>query len=309
MANLVTIQPATIDLIESWLTWLKALGGRSDKTINAYRSDLLKFIKFLANHYQSNISPNELKEIEMLDMRSWLAFERTNGVTSRSVSRKLSAIKGFFLWFSEKEGFEPSSILTIRPPKYNSKLPRPIEKDAAKKLIATVELQHEVNWVSARDSAILILLYSCGLRISEALSLTYLDYPLPAVLRITGKNNKERIIPVLKIAKDAVKSYVRLCPFSVDKTGPLFVGVRGGVLNPRIIQKVTEQARQQLGLDKTVTPHAMRHSFASHLLEAGGDLRAIQDLLGHSSLSTTQNYTAVNKESLMSVYKNAHPKA
>ena len=309
MVNLVTIQTETTNLIESWLEWLKALGGRSDKTINAYRSDVLKFIKFMAKHYESNISPNELKTIEMIDMRAWLAYERTKGLSSRSVSRKLSAIKGFFLWFSEKEGFEPSGVLAIRPPRYKSRLPRPVEKETAKNLIETVELQNELNWVSARDGAILTLLYCCGLRISEALSLTQSDYPLPAILRITGKNNKERLIPVLKIAREAVDNYVKLCPFNISKNGPIFIGVNGGALNPRIIQKVTEQARRQLGLDKTVTPHAMRHSFASHLLEAGGDLRAIQDLLGHSSLSTTQNYTAVNQERLMNVYKNAHPKA
>lgn len=299
----------TVNLIENWLTWLKALGGRSDKTINAYRSDIFKFLNFMSKHYQCNISPKKLKAIKVTDMRSWLAFERTNGLTSRSVSRKLSAIKGFFIWFSEKEGFEPTGILAIRPPKYNSKLPRPVEKDTIKNLIATVEMQNDLSWVSARDGAILMLLYCCGLRISEALNLTQSDNPLPSILRITGKNNKERLIPVLKIAQDAVKAYIELCPLNISKDGPLFIGVNGGPLNPRIIQKVTEKARRQLGLDKTVTPHAMRHSFASHLLEAGGDLRSIQDLLGHASLSTTQNYTAVNKESLMKAYRNAHPKA
>ncbi len=309
MANLVSFPTETINLIENWLTWLKAIGGRSDKTINAYRSDILKFLNFMSKHYQSNISPKELKTIKVIDMRSWLAFERTNGLTPRSVSRKLSAIKGFFIWFSEKEGFEPNGILAIRPPKYNRKLPRPVEKETIKNLISTVETQNNLSWVSARDGAILILLYCCGLRISEALNLTQSDNPLPNILRITGKNNKERLIPVLKIARDSVKAYVKLCPLSIGKDGPLFIGVNGGPLNPRIIQKVTEKARLQLGLDKTVTPHAMRHSFASHLLEAGGDLRSIQDLLGHTSLSTTQNYTAVNQESLMKAYRNAHPKA
>ena len=309
MANLIIYPTETVNLIENWLTWLKALGGRSDKTINAYRSDVFKFINFMSKHYQSNISPEKLKIIQVTDMRSWLAFERTNGLTPRSVSRKLSAIKGFFIWFSEKEGFEPTSILAIRPPKYNSKLPRPVEKDTIKNLIATVEMQNDLSWVSARDGAILMLLYCCGLRISEALNLTQSDNPLPNILRITGKNNKDRIIPVLKIAQDAVKAYVKLCPLNIDKDGPLFIGVKGGPLNPRIIQKVTEKARRQLRLDKNVTPHSMRHSFASHLLEAGGDLRSIQDLLGHASLSTTQNYTAVNQESLMKAYRTAHPKA
>ena len=238
-----------------------------------------------------------------------MAFERSNGLSARSLARKLSSVKGFFTWFAEKEKFEPTEILAVRSPKFYNKLPRPLEKAAAVDLISTVKLQNELNWVSARDCSILTLLYCCGLRISEALNLKQSDAPLPEILKVLGKNNKERVVPVLKIAIERVNEYIKLCPLNTPKDGPLFVGVRGGPVNPRIIQKVTEQARRQLGLDESATPHAMRHSFATHLLEAGGDLRAIQDLLGHSSLSTTQNYTAVNKDNLMAIYKSAHPKA
>ena len=309
MVDLNSQRSATSDLVEDWLTWLKSLGGRSNKTIIAYRNDVFNFIKFMSKHFQNEISPTKLKTIELIDMRAWMAFERTNGLSSRSVSRKLSAIKGFFIWLGEQENFEPTSVLAVRSPKFHNKLPRPLEKNAAKNLILNVKSQNKLDWVSARDGAVLTLLYCCGLRISEALSLTKSDAPLTEILRIKGKNNKERVVPVIKIAIDCVNEYIRLCPFSSTRDGPLFIGVRGGPLNPRIIQKVTEKARRELGLEESATPHAMRHSFATHLLEAGGDLRAIQDLLGHSSLSTTQNYTAVNQEKLMEIYKSAHPKA
>ena len=176
-------------------------------------------------------------------------------------------------------------------------------------MIETVELQSAEPWVAARDAAVVTLLYGCGLRISEALSLTGADVPLPSVLRIVGKGGKERIVPVIEPARDAVDTYLRLCPYPVESNRPIFRAIRGGPLSPRAIQKVMEQARLQLGLPATATPHAMRHSFATHLLAAGGDLRAIQELLGHASLSTTQAYTAVDAAHLMSVYEKAHPKA
>jgi integrase/recombinase XerC len=176
-------------------------------------------------------------------------------------------------------------------------------------MISTVELQNAEPWIAARDMAVLTLLYGCGLRISEALSLTGGDLPLSDSIRITGKGNKERVVPVLPIARNAVAQYVKECPYDLQADQALFRGKRGGALNPRLISKVTEQARMQLGLPATVTPHAMRHSFATHLLNAGGDLRAIQELLGHASLSTTQAYTAVDTARLLEVYEAAHPRA
>ena len=176
-------------------------------------------------------------------------------------------------------------------------------------MIDTVEMQSLKSWIAARDMAVVTLLYGCGLRISEALGLTGADFPVPDVLRITGKGGKERIVPVLPAARQAVAHYVRLCPYSVEPAAPLFRGARGGALNPRLVQKAMQGARMQLGLPATATPHAMRHSFATHLLAAGGDLRAIQELLGHASLSTTQAYTAVDTARLMEVYEKTHPKA
>jgi integrase/recombinase XerC len=184
-----------------------------------------------------------------------------------------------------------------------------LAEDAAAQVLETVELQSPSDWVGARDMAVVTLLYGCGLRISEALSLTCHDAPLPDSLRIVGKGGKTRIVPVIDAARDAVEHYRAICPYALSGDGPLFVGVRGGALNPRIIQGAIQNVRHQLGLPASVTPHAMRHSFATHLLNAGGDLRAIQELLGHASLSTTQHYTGVDTARLLDVYKSTHPKA
>jgi integrase/recombinase XerC len=200
-------------------------------------------------------------------------------------------------------------VLSTRTPKFEKPLPRPVKKSDAKNLINQIDIQSEKEWINARNVAVITLLYGCGLRISEALSLTFGQTPLPDVLNIIGKGNKERIIPVLPIAQLAVKKYLKECPYSFLPEDYLFKGARGGPLNQRIIRKVMEETRMQLGLPSTSTPHSMRHSFATHLLEAGGDLRVIQELLGHASLSSTQAYTAVDQASLMSVYKKAHPKA
>ena len=250
-----------------------------------------------------------LERISVADMRAWMAHLRKDGIAPRSLSRKLSAVKSFYRWLAEREGFEPTAVLSTRAPKFQRKLPRPLAEDAAKAMIDTVELQSQTPWVAARDAAVVTLLYGCGLRISEALGLTGSDVPLPATLRITGKGGKERVVPVIAAARDAVAAYIRLCPYSPAADAPLFRGVRGGALSPRMIQGVMARARMQLGLPATATPHAMRHSFATHLLAAGGDLRAIQELLGHASLSTTQAYTSVDTARLMEVYDRTHPRA
>jgi len=242
-------------------------------------------------------------------MRAWMAHERGRGVAARSLARALSAVKSFYRWLAEREGFEPTAVLSTRAPKFQRKLPRPLAKDAAATMIDTVGLQSAEPWIGARDIAVVTLLYGCGLRISEALGLTGTDVPLPDVLRITGKGNKERIVPVIAPARDAVDTYAALCPYPIERDSPVFWSVRGKPLSPRAIQKVMEKARLQLGLPATATPHAMRHSFATHLLAAGGDLRSIQELLGHASLSTTQAYTGVDAAHLMAVYEKAHPKA
>ncbi|MCL4149588.1 UNVERIFIED_CONTAM: hypothetical protein GTU68_030915, partial [Idotea baltica] len=215
----------------------------------------------------------------------------------------------FYRWLAEREGFEPTAVLATRAPKFTKKLPRPLAVDAAHELINCVETQAREPWIASRDVAVLTLLWGCGLRISEALGLRGADAPLPDVLHIKGKGGKERVVPVLPAARAAVDDYLRACPHAQAADAPLFRGVRGGALSAGAIQKVMANARMQLGLPATATPHAMRHSFATHLLDAGGDLRAIQELLGHASLSTTQAYTAVDTLRLMEVYKRAHPRA
>lgn len=241
-------------------------------------------------------------------MRAWMAHERGTGLGARSLARSLSAVKSFYRWLSEREDFDATAVLSTRSPKFQKKLPRPLEQDAARQMIETAGEQETSDWVSARNIAVLTLLYGCGLRISEALGLLGADAPLPETLRIVGKGGKERVVPVIPAARDAVQRYRSLCPFDLPADRPLFRGVRGGALNPRAIAKAMETARLQLGLPASATPHAMRHSFATHLLTAGGDLRAIQELLGHASLSTTQAYTAVDTARLMEVYKAAHPR-
>lgn len=303
------ISPASRDALQRWLDGQKALAGAADNTITAYQGDVGEFLSFMTLHHGAPQGLAALERISVADMRAWMAQARAGGVGARSLARKLSAVKSFYRWLAEREGFEPTAVLSTRSPKFQKKLPRPLTEDAARAMIDTVELQSVTGWVAARDVAVVTLLYGCGLRISEALGLTGADSPLPDVLRIVGKGGKERIIPVLPAARDAVESYVRLCPYPMTPDESLFRGVRGGALYARSIQGAMAQARMQLGLPATATPHAMRHSFATHLLAAGGDLRAIQELLGHASLSTTQAYTAVDSARLMEVYNRSHPKA
>ena len=303
------ISSAARDAIQQWLDHERAIKASADNTIAAYAKDVTKFIAFMTKHRAESQGLRALFDIHSRDMRSWMANERSRGVSSRSLARALSAVKSFFRWLGERHNLEPTAVLLSRSPKFEPKLPRPMEIKAARKMIETVELQAQENWVAARDSAVLTVLYGCGLRISEALSLKGADTPLSEVIRIMGKGGKERIVPVLPITKAAVARYVELCPFQMEEHLPLFRGVRGGALSPRLVQKGMQIARMQLGLPATATPHAMRHSFATHLLNAGGDLRTIQDLLGHNSLSTTQTYTSVDSSHLMQVYNASHPKA
>lgn len=296
------------DLMERWLAHLSALRGGSDKTVGAYRRDLSGFLGFLTTHLGAAPSANSLGGVGISDMRAWLAHGRRSGRAPRSLARELSAVKSFYRWLGEAKGCDVTAVLATRAPKFSAGLPRPVSRPDTRALIDTVEVQSADSWIAARDVAVVTLLYGCGLRISEALGLTRSAAPLPEVMRITGKGNKERLVPVLPVVRKAVDTYLRLCPLAQGPGDPLFLGKRGGPLNPRLIQKVMQQARMQLGLPATATPHALRHSFATHLLESGGDLRAIQELLGHASLSTTQAYTAVDQARLMEVYKKAHPK-
>jgi integrase/recombinase XerC len=301
------ISAAASEALQAWLEAQRALNDAAENTIEAYRRDVAGFLSFMSKHKGGLQGLAPLAEISLTDMRSWMADARGRDLGPRSLARKLSAVKSFYRWLAEREGFEPTAVLATRSPKFQRKLPRPLSQEAAKDVIKTLDYQSDTPWVSARDQAVITLLYGCGLRISEALSLQGSDLPISDVLRITGKGGKERIVPVIDAVRAAIAHYARLCPHDLNPSGPLFRGVRGGRLNPRIVQKGIEQVRLQLGLPSSATPHAMRHSFATHLLNAGGDLRAIQELLGHASLSTTQAYTAVDTARLMEVYTQSHP--
>ncbi|MGJ8544491.1 MAG: tyrosine recombinase XerC [Sulfitobacter sp.] len=309
MTGSLAISPAARDALQTWLSQQAALKGAAQNTITAYQGDVTEFLAFICLHKGDSQGLGALAQITISDMRAWMAASRSGGMGPRSLARKLSAVKAFYRWLSEREGFEPTAVLATRSPKFTKKLPRPLAIDAAHALMECVEDQAKEPWIASRDAAVLTLLWGCGLRISEALGLRRADAPLASSLRIIGKGGKERVVPVLPAARDAVDAYLHSCPHGFTPDSPLFRAKRGGPLAPRSIQQVMANARMQLGLPATATPHAMRHSFATHLLDAGGDLRAIQELLGHASLSTTQAYTAVDTARLMEVYNRAHPKA
>lgn len=297
-----------VALMEQWLVRLASLNEASPHTIDAYRRDVSGFLGFLAQHWGGPAGRAALGKVRTQDMRSWMAFERRRDVSARSLARELSAVKSFYRWLSDTEGVESSAVTATRSPRLKQRLPRPIDAGAAKAMLENAEIQSDVPWIAARDTAVLTLLYGCGLRISEALGLTADHLPLGDALRIRGKGNKERMVPVLPAARNAVDVYLRLCPHAMTPGLPVFRGLRGGALNPSLVQKLVRNLRAQLGLPATATPHALRHSFATHLLQAGGDLRSIQELLGHASLSTTQVYTAVDQARLMDAYDKAHPR-
>lgn len=300
--------PQAINLMQRWLE-AGQIAGKSPKTIEAYRRDVGGFLGFLNGYQGGDVGLAALAKLGVADMRAWMAHERGRGLSSRSLARALSAVKGFYSWLSDREGIDNAAVASMRGPKMKARLPRPVEAGDTQEMLNMVDIQHKEAWVGARDLAVLLLLYGCGMRISEALSLDRGQAPLPEVLRIIGKGNKERLLPVLPVARDAVDAYLKACPYDLTNSEPLFVGVRGKRLGARAIQKLMEGLRRQLGLPSTATPHALRHSFATHLLEAGGDLRTIQELLGHASLSTTQVYTSLDQTRLMKIYNRSHPSA
>ncbi len=303
------LAPALGAALAQWLAQLQALQGAAANTVEAYRRDVSRYLNFLSAHRGGAEGIATVAATSQSDLRAWMAEERARGLSARSLARALSAVKGFTAWAADRTGADATTVLSARGPKFRRKLPRPLTEDGAAAILTDIGSDAREDWIAARDIAIATLLYGLGLRISEALSLIGADYPLPPTLRITGKGGKTRPVPVIPAASQAVADYVRLCPFDLAPQGPLFRGARGGPVNPRLIQAAMERARLRLGLPATATPHALRHSFATHLLSAGGDLRAIQELLGHASLSTTQAYTAVDAARLMEVYEKAHPRA
>lgn len=296
--------------VEDWLANLIAERGLSSATCDAYRRDLAQFMAFLKSHLGHAPCLGDLARLDARAFRAFLARRRKSDVVSRSLARSLSALRTFFRWLEKEEKLENRAVLQVARPKIPHSVPKPLTVESAASVVEP-ESQHAVEWVAARDTAVMLLLYGAGLRISEALSLTPNTAPLNGrdVMHIKGKGGKERLVPALAIISEAIAKYIALCPFPLSGDGPLFLGARGGPLSPRLIQLAMERMRRDLGLPETATPHALRHSFATHLLSAGADLRQIQELLGHASLSTTQVYTEVDRERLLAVYDQAHPRA
>jgi integrase/recombinase XerC len=305
----LAIAPALRAALSDWLSGLRGLSDASAHTLTAYSRDVAGFLDFLGRHHGGAEGVAGLRGVTQSDLRAWMADLRARGLGSRSVARALSSLRGFARFVAERDpGFDPTTILSARAPRFNAPLPRPLGIDEARAVTTQIGLG-KADWQQARDAAVATLLYGCGLRISEALSLTGRDAGAEGSLRIVGKGGKERVVPLIPAATAAIAHYVRLCPHTLPAHEPLFRGARGGPLNPRLIAAAMEQVRARLGLPATATPHALRHSFATHLLSAGADLRAIQDLLGHARLATTQVYTGVDSARLMEVYRAAHPRA
>src|SRR3954451_607569 len=320
MANPVP-QPVEIESADStlaremthWLAHLRSERRLSPKTLEAYARDLRQCLDFLCTHWGTPVTLARFAALEASDIRAFMAMRRADDIAGRSLMRALAGLRSFGR-FLEREGRgKVAALSAIRAPKIGKSLPKPIGIVAAKRLADADERAGETRetWILARDAAVMALLYGSGLRISEALGLARRDVPLPGagdVLVVPGKGNKTRMVPVLQNVLAVIQYYVAMCPHPLPPQGPIFVGARGGPLKARIIQLTMERLRGALGLPDSATPHALRPSFATHLLSRGGDLRAIQELLGHASLSTTQIYTGIDSERLLEVYKSAHPR-
>jgi integrase/recombinase XerC len=298
--------------VARWLVHLAAERRMSPKTVEAYRRDVAQFLAFLAGHLGGPVTPAALARLEPADVRAFMAARRAEGAGGRTLMRGLAGARSFARHLERSGHACISALSAVRSPKLARTLPKPVAAADARRLVDADMRAGEARpaWVLARDAAVLALLYGSGLRIFEALSLKRRDFPPPSgAVTVIGKGNKARMVPVLPQVAALVADYLALCPYAGAPKAPLFVGARGGPLSPRIVQLAMASLRGALGLPETATPHALRHSFATHLLARGGDLRTIQELLGHASLSTTQIYTQVDSEHLLKVYRSAHPRA
>ncbi len=297
-------------LAARWLAHLGHERAYAHATLVAYERDLAQFLSFLEKSVGREPQRHDLAGLEIRTFRAFMAERRRLGTTGRSLARAMSALRSFFRWLETSEGLAVAAAHQVGLPRIPHSVPKPLTIEKARAVIEAGEENGE-GWVGLRDAAALMLLYGAGLRISEALGLTRREAPVGGrdVLRIRGKGGKERLVPVLAVTQAAIERYLAACPYPLEPDGPLFVGVKGGPLSPRILQLTIARMRTALGLPETATPHALRHSFATHLLSAGADLRQIQELLGHASLSTTQVYTEVDRERMLAVYDAAHPRA
>lgn len=301
------VHPAAA-LAAQWGIHLKDDRRRSPHTVRAYVATAHRLIDFLGRYRGEDILPAGLLGLGASDLRAFLADRRGKGLGPSSAARELSGVRAFLAYAAEQQG-QLEQLPRTRAPKRPRTLPRPAAPDEAMSLAENAAEAASVPWIGARDLAILLLLYGAGLRVAEALSLTAKILPIGQTLRVTGKRSKTRVVPVVPAVREAIDEYVRQCPYPLSGDAPLFLGARGGSLNPDLVRRAVAAARRRLGLPDTLTPHALRHSFATHLLARGADLRALQELLGHASLSSTQIYTAVDAARLLDVYRHAHPRA
>jgi integrase/recombinase XerC len=302
--------PDLVAAVQSWLAYLQNERRVAALTRDAYARDLRDFLRFLMAYRGEPPSLATMGGLTRADLRAWAAARQGRGLIAASNARALSALKNFARRLVKDGRIEIGALAAQRGPRLPRLVPKPLNAAEADAALGNVDLLHEEPWLQKRDLAILLLLYGCGLRISEALGLTRAEAPKAgAMLRITGKGGKTRVVPVLPVVAEAIADYVKHCPWKGGPRDALFAGVKGGPLNPRLVQRAMQSLRRQLGLPETATPHALRHSFATHLLAGGGDLRAIQELLGHASLSTTQRYTEIDAAQMLSVYQAAHPRA
>ena len=295
-------------LAARFLSQLTAVRGQSPLTTEAYGHALRRFLAFMAAHTGGPTGAGALGALGITDFRAWLAAERARGLGSRTLGKHLAAIRAFYAWLEAAEGVHCPAILAVKTPKAARSLPRPVAEGDARAVLGAVSA-HREPWIAARDTAALTLIWGAGLRISEALGLRQRHAPLGASVRVTGKGAKPREVPVLPVAREAVEAYRTLCPHAAGPEDALFLGARGGALDRRILSGAMAEARMALGLPASATPHALRHAFATQLLAAGGDLRTVQKLLGHASLSSTQVYTQVDDARLLEIYARAHPRA
>jgi integrase/recombinase XerC len=309
------LTPAAADTADELGRWLEHLASErrmSAKTCEAYGRDVVQFLRFMAEHLGGRVTLARLAKLSPADVRAFMAARRGEGIAGRSLMRALAGVRSFARFLERRGRGKVGALAAVRAPKIARTLPKPLPVGDARR-VSDPDLragEEQEPWILARDAAVLALLYGSGLRISEALGLRRLDASAPGdVLVVNGKGNKSRMVPLLPQVSELIRQYVALCPYDLPPGGPLFVGAKGGPLSPRIAQLVMARLRGVLGLPDSATPHALRHSFATHLLARGGDLRAIQELLGHASLSTTQIYTGVDSERLIEVYRSAHPRA
>ena len=305
----VQAEPALKDALAKWQAWLAHEKRVAAHTLDGYGRDVFHFLGFLKEHLGYTPGLKDLESLSTLDFRSYLAQMASTNKSRSTIARHMSTLRTLFKYFEHEGILTNAAILTVRTPKVPKSLPKALTIEDALAVVDCADQLSDEPWIGKRDQALLMLLYGAGLRIAEALALNVEDLPNDDVLTVTGKGNKQRIVPLLVEVKTALQDYVKSSPYPMTPTSPLFLGLRGGRLNAAIVQKMVRQVRTLLGLPDSATPHALRHSFATHLLAGGGDLRTIQELLGHVSLSTTQRYTEVDAARLQNVYRSAHPRA